>query len=74
MSFEALAVPPTPVDTVIEARGVGKCYHIYEKPQDRLKQMLWRVRDQRVRRRIQRRDRVGLRQLLTPAVARGSGT
>ncbi len=44
MSFEALAVPPTPVDTVIEARGVGKCYHIYEKPQDRLKQMLWRGR------------------------------
>jgi lipopolysaccharide transport system ATP-binding protein len=44
MSFEAPTVPPTPLDAVIKARGVGKCYHIYERPQDRLKQMLWRGR------------------------------
>ncbi len=31
-------------EVVIEARAVGKCYQIYERPQDRLKQMLWRGR------------------------------
>lgn len=31
-------------DPVIEVVGVGKCYHIYDQPQDRLKQMLWRGR------------------------------
>lgn len=31
-------------DPVIEVAGVGKCYHIYDRPQDRLKQMLWRGR------------------------------
>ena len=31
-------------DTVIEVRQAGKCYQIYERPQDRLKQMLWRGR------------------------------
>ena len=29
---------------VIEVNEVGKCYQIYERPQDRLKQMLWRGR------------------------------
>ena len=29
---------------VIEMNEVGKCYQIYERPQDRLKQMLWRGR------------------------------
>ncbi len=29
---------------MIEVAGVGKCYHIYDRPQDRLKQMLWRGR------------------------------
>ncbi len=32
------------VELVIEAQAIGKCYHIYERPQDRLKQMLWRGR------------------------------
>jgi len=44
MSFEPVAVPPVGMDAVIEAREVGKCYQIYERPQDRLKQMLWRGR------------------------------
>lgn len=30
----------------IEVHGLGKCYHIYDKPSDRLKQMLWRGRRQ----------------------------
>ena len=30
----------------ISTRDVGKCYHIYERPQDRLKQALWRGRKQ----------------------------
>lgn len=29
-------------DLAISVRGVSKAYHIYERPQDRLKQMLWR--------------------------------
>ena len=28
-------------ETVIEVQDAGKCYLIYERPQDRLKQMLW---------------------------------
>ncbi|MDG4596986.1 MAG: ABC transporter ATP-binding protein [Candidatus Contendobacter sp.] len=44
MSFEAVAAPSPHAHAVIEAKGVGKCYHIYERPQDRLKQMLWRGR------------------------------
>jgi len=28
----------------LSVRGVGKCYHIYAKPKDRLKQTLWRGR------------------------------
>ena len=31
-------------DPVIEVESAGKCYHIYDRPQDRLKQMLWRGR------------------------------
>lgn len=31
-------------DLAIAVAGVSKAYHIYEKPQDRLKQMLWRGR------------------------------
>ncbi|MEI9986477.1 MAG: ABC transporter ATP-binding protein [Aliidongia sp.] len=29
-------------DTVIQISGLGKAYNIYKRPQDRLKQMLWR--------------------------------
>lgn len=32
----------TAEQAVIEVSEVGKCYQIYERPQDRLKQMLWR--------------------------------
>jgi len=39
----ALEAPDRP-DPVIEVEGAGKCYHIYDRPQDRLKQMLWRGR------------------------------
>lgn len=31
-------------DLAIRVRGLSKCYHIYDKPQDRLKQSLWRGR------------------------------
>lgn len=31
-------------DCAIAARDVGKCYQVYDKPQDRLKQSLWRGR------------------------------
>lgn len=31
----------TSSDPVIRVRQLGKCYHIYDKPQDRLKQSLW---------------------------------
>lgn len=44
MSSDPAATLPQPHDTVIEVRNVGKCYQIYERPQDRLKQMLWRGR------------------------------
>jgi lipopolysaccharide transport system ATP-binding protein len=33
-------------DTVIRVQQLGKCYHIYDRPQDRLKQSLWRGRKQ----------------------------
>src|SRR6266542_6439942 len=37
--------PPAPAPEVaISVRGVGKMYRIYDRPQDRLKQMLWRGR------------------------------
>ncbi|MGB2680552.1 MAG: ABC transporter ATP-binding protein, partial [Candidatus Competibacter sp.] len=43
MSSEPVAAAAE-TDTVIEVRQAGKCYQIYERPQDRLKQMLWRGR------------------------------
>ena len=33
-------------DVVVSVRDVGKCYSIYDKPQDRLKQAFWRGRRQ----------------------------
>lgn len=33
---------PRPAEVVISVRDLGKCYHIYDKPQDRLKQALLR--------------------------------
>jgi lipopolysaccharide transport system ATP-binding protein len=33
-------------DVAIRAAGVGKCYHIYKSPGDRLRQLLWRGRRQ----------------------------
>jgi len=44
MSFEPASKLLDRQDSVIEASGVGKCYQIYERPEDRLKQMLWRGR------------------------------
>lgn len=44
MSFEPANAPLDGEDVVIEVREVGKCYQIYERPEDRLKQMLWRGR------------------------------
>lgn len=34
-------------DVVISVKGLSKCYHIYEKPRDRLMQNLWRGRKRR---------------------------
>jgi lipopolysaccharide transport system ATP-binding protein len=36
--------PPSREEVAISVRGLGKMYRIYDKPQDRLKQMLWRGR------------------------------
>jgi lipopolysaccharide transport system ATP-binding protein len=36
--------PPAEAIPVISVRGVGKCYHVYDRPQDRLKQALLRWR------------------------------
>jgi lipopolysaccharide transport system ATP-binding protein len=50
MSFEPVETVIAPAaeseaaETVIEARNLGKCYAIFQRPQDRLKQMLWRGR------------------------------
>jgi len=44
MSSEPVSDRSTEEQFVIEVNEVGKCYQIYEKPQDRLKQMLWRGR------------------------------
>ncbi len=33
-------------ETLVAVRGLGKCYEIYERPLDRLKQTLWRGRRQ----------------------------
>lgn len=35
-----------PAEFAIRVQGMGKCYHVYDKPQDRLKQSLWRGRRQ----------------------------
>lgn len=58
MSSEAVSIPPAPAanpapapapgaapggsDTAVAVRGVSKLYHVYERPQDRLKQALMR--------------------------------
>lgn len=39
MSYEKYREPCDAL--VIQVSGLSKCYHIYDKPQDRLKQMLW---------------------------------
>ncbi len=44
MSFEPASASLDKRDIVIEVGDVGKCYQIYERPEDRLKQMLWRGR------------------------------
>jgi ABC-type polysaccharide/polyol phosphate transport system ATPase subunit len=31
-------------ELAVRASGLGKCYHIYDRPEDRLKQILWRGR------------------------------
>jgi len=36
--------PESPPEVVISVRDLGKCYHIYDRPQDRLKQALLRWR------------------------------
>src|SRR5258706_10417775 len=51
-----IALEPTPTlppsapkpapEVAISGRGAGKMYRIYDRPQDRLKQMLWRGRRQ----------------------------
>src|SRR5687767_7181342 len=49
MSSDGQALSPvvsTNHELLISARSVGKSYHIYGKPQDRLKQALWRGRRQ----------------------------
>lgn len=44
MSSDPVVTPLQSDDIVIEVQNAGKCYQIYERPQDRLKQMLWRGR------------------------------
>lgn len=44
MSCEPVVTLPEVAESMIEVRDVGKSYHIYERPQDRLKQMLCRGR------------------------------
>ena len=44
MSSDQALETPAKLDPVIEVESAGKCYHIYDQPQDRLKQMLWRGR------------------------------
>jgi len=43
-SDDDLAPPPDPAPCVVRVEGVGKCYHIYDRPQDRLKQAFFRWR------------------------------
>jgi ABC-type uncharacterized transport system ATPase subunit len=45
--FHAIGQAPSPAPAeapspVIAVKNLGKCYHIYDKPQDRLKQALFR--------------------------------
>jgi ABC-type polysaccharide/polyol phosphate transport system ATPase subunit/SAM-dependent methyltransferase len=41
--IETISPDPAPAEVVISVRNVGKMYRIYDRPQDRLKQMLlWR--------------------------------
>ncbi|MBJ18142.1 MAG: ABC transporter ATP-binding protein [Deltaproteobacteria bacterium] len=41
MSSDTKSTDSGPDERVIEARGLGKVYSLYDRPQDRLKQMLW---------------------------------
>lgn len=45
MSFEPMGVPPEAArlgaDLLIDVRGVGKRYELFDQPTDRLKQLLW---------------------------------
>lgn len=36
----AATAPASPVETAVSVRDIGKCYRVYNKPQDRLKQMV----------------------------------
>jgi lipopolysaccharide transport system ATP-binding protein len=47
--FHAIGADPTehtPARPVISIRNLGKCYHVYNRPQDRLKQALFRWKKQ----------------------------
>jgi len=44
MSSEVRAASSGEGPLAIRARNLGKTYHVYDQPQDRLKQMLWRGR------------------------------
>ncbi|MBK8182879.1 MAG: ABC transporter ATP-binding protein [Candidatus Competibacteraceae bacterium] len=44
MFSDPVSSPLAAEEAVIEVREAGKCYQIYDRPQDRLKQMLWRGR------------------------------
>jgi len=46
VSSVAAAVPAPSGDVVVSVRNLGKCYRIYDKPSDRLKQAMWRWRRQ----------------------------
>ncbi len=39
---ESPAMGAAPEEPVIVVRDLGKCYHVYERPSDRLKQAMWR--------------------------------
>jgi lipopolysaccharide transport system ATP-binding protein len=41
-SEERQTMGPMVSEIVIRSRNLGKCYQIYQRPQDRLKQLLWR--------------------------------
>lgn len=46
MSSEPNAGQELASDLAISVRNVGKCYHIYDRPKDRLKQFFWKDRKQ----------------------------